>query len=139
MGWRLQDLTPEIISCMSPQDQAFYEPEVHSAYKEDHQPPVKTDTPEIVEQCNFALECKHRGWRAVWHATHKRSTANRGCPDFIVGVRGQTFWIEFKRPGEDLRPYQEAFKKELAQNGIIMHVVYNASQAVQVIESSTGS
>jgi hypothetical protein len=95
----------------------------------------KNDTTEIVEQRNFALECKNRGWRTVWHATHKRSTANRGCPDFIVGVRGETFWIEFKRSGEDLRPDQAAFKKELAQNGIIMYVVYNAAQAVEVIES----
>jgi hypothetical protein len=95
----------------------------------------KNDTAEIVEQRNFALECKHRGWRTLWHATHKRSTANRGAPDFVVGVRGKTFWIEFKRPGEDLRPDQAAFKKELAQNGIVMHVVHSASQAVEVIES----
>jgi hypothetical protein len=90
--------------------------------------------PEVVEQANFAVECKARGWRAVWHRTDKRSTANRGCPDFIVAAHGQTFWIEFKRPGEDLRPDQRAFAKQLAQNGIQMHVVNSASEAVALIE-----
>ena len=90
--------------------------------------------PEAVEQANFALTCKERGWRAVWHRTDKRSTANRGCPDFIVAARGTTFWIEFKREGEDLRPDQAAFKKQLAQNGIQMHVVNSASEAVALIE-----
>ena len=90
--------------------------------------------PEAVEQANFAVSCKSRGWRAVWHRTDKRSTANRGCPDFIVAAKGTTFWIEFKREGEELRPDQAAFKKELAQNGIVMHVVNSASQAVTLIE-----
>jgi hypothetical protein len=90
--------------------------------------------PEAVEQANFAKACRSRGWRAVWHRTDKRSTANRGCPDFIVGARGTTFWIEFKRPGEELRPDQAAFKKELAQNGIVMQVVNSAAQAVALIE-----
>jgi len=92
------------------------------------------DEPEAVEQANFALACKARGWRCVWHRTDKRSTANRGCPDFIVGARGITWWIEFKRPGETLRPDQAAFRKELAANGITMHVVNSAAEAVALIE-----
>jgi hypothetical protein len=90
--------------------------------------------PEAVEQANFAIACKERGWRCVWHRTDKRSTANRGCPDFIVAARGITFWIEFKRPGQDLRPDQAAFKKQLAQNEVAMHVVTTADQAVALIE-----
>ena len=90
--------------------------------------------PEAIEQANFALACKARGWRHVWHRTDKRSTANRGCPDFIVAAKNQTYWIEFKRVGEDLRPDQAAFKKELFQNGVVMHVVNSASQAVKLIE-----
>jgi len=91
--------------------------------------------PEAVEQANFALACKARGWRAVWHRTDKRSTANRGCPDFIVAAGGTTFWIEFKRPGSELRPDQAAFKKELAANGIEMHVATSAEGAVAIIEA----
>src|SRR5215471_8978635 len=91
--------------------------------------------PEAVEQANFAIACKARGWRHVWHRTDKRSTANRGCPDFIVAARSTTFWIEFKRQGEELRPDQAAFKKELAQNGILMSIVNSASEAVALIEA----
>jgi len=90
--------------------------------------------PEAVEQANFARACKARGWRCVWHRTDKRSTANRGCPDFIVGARGRTYWIEFKREGEDLRPDQAAFKKELGHNGILLHVAHSAAEAVALIE-----
>jgi hypothetical protein len=90
--------------------------------------------PEAIEQANFALACKERGWRHVWHRTDKRSTANRGCPDFIVGAKGTTYWIEFKREGEDLRPDQAAFRKQLAHNGVLMHVVNSAAEAVALIE-----
>jgi hypothetical protein len=94
---------------------------------------------EADEQANFAKECKDRGWRAVWHRTDKRSTANRGTPDFIVGARGTTWWIEFKLPGEELSPDQKAFRKELESNGITMYVAYNALWAVQIIERGLNS
>jgi hypothetical protein len=90
---------------------------------------------EVVAQRNFAKACKDRGWVPVWHKTYKRSTANVGCPDFIVAAYSQTFWIEFKLPGEDLRPDQAAFRKRLLQNGVQMCVVYSAQEAVDLIES----
>jgi hypothetical protein len=93
--------------------------------------------PEAVEQANFASACKERGWRHVWHRTDKRSTANRGCPDFIVAANGHTYWIEFKVKGEELRPDQAAFKKQLAQNGIVMSIVNSAAEAVAIIEALT--
>lgn len=93
-----------------------------------------TIPPEVVEQRNFAKACKDRGWRAVWHKTNKRSTANVGCPDFIVGAYATTWWMEFKKPGEELRPDQAAFKKQLKQNGIEMYVVHSAAEAVAIIE-----
>jgi VRR-NUC domain-containing protein len=108
--WRLMD----------PKDQALYS---------DGQPS------EADEQGNFAVECKARGWRPVWHKTHKPSTANRGCPDFIVAAYGKTFWIEFKRPGEELSPDQKAFHKQLVLNGVTPYVVTSAYQAVQIILS----
>jgi hypothetical protein len=89
---------------------------------------------EVVAQRNFAKECKDRGWVPVWHKTHKRSTANVGCPDFIVAAYCLTFWIEFKIPGEDLRPDQAAFRKRLLQNGVHMYVVHSAEEAVDLIE-----
>src|SRR6516165_2444613 len=31
----------------------------------------------------------------VWHATHTRSKATPGTPDFYVGINGRSLWIEF--------------------------------------------
>jgi VRR-NUC domain len=134
MGWTRKELTPEILARMTPEDARMYSPGIHPPYQDDHHPPVKTDSLERDEQRNFATECLQRGWRFVWHKTHKRSTANVGCPDFIVAAKATTFWIEFKRVGEDLSPDQEAFKKQLAQNGITMYVVFSAFEAAQVID-----
>jgi hypothetical protein len=114
---------------MSPADQAFFREGVMVDLV------IPSEELEKDAQANFAIACKERGWRPVWHGMHKRSTANRGCPDFIVGARGTTFWIEFKRPGEKLAPDQRVFEMQLAQNGITMFTVYSAQQAVDLIEN----
>jgi hypothetical protein len=113
---------------MDPRDASIYSPVTSS--------PIRVVPPEIVEQRNFAKAAKDRGWRVVWHKTNKPSTANRGTPDFIVAAKGTTWWIEFKRPGEDLAPAQEAFAKELRQNGVQMYVAGSATQAIEIIESN---
>jgi hypothetical protein len=133
MGIRLEDLTPKVLRCMEPGDLELYQPGIHPPYQEDHHPPPKTDTPEKVDQKQFAAWCAQMKFRPVWHATHKPSTANRGCPDFVVAAYGTTFWIEFKRVGEDLRPDQIVFKKQLEANGVPMYVCYSAFEAMQVI------
>ena len=111
---------------MDPRDASIYSPTSAS--------PVRVVPPEIIEQRNFAKAAKDRGWRVVWHKTNKPSTANRGTPDFIVAANGTTWWIEFKRPGEDLAPAQKAFAKELRQNGVTLYVVNSAEAAVRLIE-----
>jgi hypothetical protein len=131
---------------MSPEDQARYghpiqpkdafaDPGIHPAGELQHKKP---DVPEIAEQREFAKWCATQNYRAVWHRTHKRSTANRGCPDFIVGAKGSTFWIEFKRPGEELAPDQSVFKTQLANNGITMYVCYSCAEAQAVIQQYNG-
>jgi hypothetical protein len=35
----------------------------------------------------------------------------KGCPDYLVGFRGQDYLIELKRPGETLRPEQVAWHR----------------------------
>jgi hypothetical protein len=134
MGWRRDQLTPEILRCMSPEDQKKYGPGIHPDYKDDPHPPVNTGVTEAKIQHDFAAICKDKGWRPVWHRMHKRSTANRGCPDFIVGAYGQSWWIEFKKPGEDLSPDQKVFSMQLAQNGIQMYTCFSWREAEQVIE-----
>jgi VRR-NUC domain-containing protein len=134
MGLSRSQITPELLARMKPEDSAFYSPGVHPQWSEDTHPPPKNDIPENVLQRQFANWCLDKGYRHVWHGTHKRSTANRGCPDFIIAAKGTTFWIEFKRPGEDLSPDQSVFKKELEKNGVIMYVVYSAFEAIALIE-----
>lgn len=133
MGIRLEDLTPKILSCMEQADLELYQPGIHPPYQEDHHPPPQNDIPENVLQKQFAAWCVEMKFRALWHATHKPSTANRGCPDFVVAAYGTTFWIEFKKVGEDLRPDQIVFKKQLEANGVAMYVCYSAFEAMQVI------
>jgi hypothetical protein len=133
MGWRRNQLTKSMVSCMSPEDQAFYnpaEPGVHQPYAEDHHPSVKTDKRERDEQRQFANWCLLHHYPFVWHATHKRSTANVGCPDFIVGVNKLTLWIKFKRAGEHLTPDQEAFRGRLYEVGITLYVCFSAAEAI---------
>ena len=53
MGWRRNQLTKSVLSRMSPEDQAVYnpaQPGIHPSYAEDHHPPVKTDRLERDEQ-----------------------------------------------------------------------------------------
>lgn len=111
---------------MSQDDQARYDTGIH--------PVVNTPDTEAYIQHTFASICRARGWRPVWHSMHKRSTANRGCPDFIVGARGHTFWIEFKKPGEELSPDQAVFGMDLARNGLHMFTCHSWREAVDVIE-----
>src|SRR5262245_4591399 len=120
MGLRRDQLTKGMLSPMSPEDQAIYnpsEPGVHPPYAEDHHLPVKTHKRERDEQRQFANWCLLHHYPFVWHSTYKRSTATVGCPDFIVGVNKTTLWIEFKRAGEDLTPDQEAFRRRLHEVG----------------------
>jgi hypothetical protein len=124
MGWTKEDAS-KVSNLMSDADQKRY-----------RGPQARSVDSEVVEQRNFAKACQDRGWRAVWHSTHKPSTANRGTPDFIVAARGQTWWIEFKRPKEDLRPDQKAFRKQLLENGVKLYLVYSAAEAVDIIETS---
>ena len=133
MGWRRNQLTKSVLSRMSPEDQAVYnpaQPGIRPSYAEDHHPPVKTDRLERDEQRQFANWCLLNKYPFVWHATHKRSTANVGCPDFIVGVNKKTLWIEFKRAGEDLTPDQEAFHGRLHEVGITLYVCFSAAEAI---------
>jgi hypothetical protein len=68
----------------------------------DPHPLPKTGTAERKEQGTFVAwlllqNSKARKIPFSWHATHTRSKATPGTPDFFVGVNGHSMWIEFKR------------------------------------------
>lgn len=46
------------------------------------------------------------------------SPAHRSVPDDVFAKNGRVFWIEFKRPGEDLTPNQESEHIEMRAAGL---------------------
>jgi hypothetical protein len=136
---KLTKLTPEIIACMNPADQEKYTPGQMVAvgrpsYEEDPHPPPVTDRLEREEQRLFASWCLRKMYPCVWHSTRHRSKASLGCPDFIVGVRGMTLWIEFKRAPNKLQEDQVKFRELMLGQGITYHLVYSADEAIKLVE-----
>lgn len=130
-----EQLTPEMLAKMSKEDWARYAPGFHaSTYAEDENPPNKTGTLERKEQREFANYCHAHGYLPVWHATHKKSTATRGTPDFAVLVRGVWHWIEFKLPGSDLSKDQKEWREACERNGGIYFVAYSAHEAMRIVD-----
>jgi hypothetical protein len=120
---------------MSPEDRARYAPGVHAnTYAEDQNPPNKTCTLERTEQKDFANWCLGRGYWYLWHATHKKSTASKGCPDFGVIVNGKTYWIEFKLPGSDLSKDQKENRALMEKNGGTYFIAYSSHEAMRIID-----
>jgi hypothetical protein len=129
MGIRI---SPHLIKLMDPADQAFYQPGVHPKYEDDHHPPPKTDKLEREEQRQFANYCLLHGYSMIWHSTHKRSTGTVGAPDFSIWVNRKSLCIEFKRPGCNLSPDQEAWRATHEGQGCVYYVVYSALEAIQL-------
>jgi len=134
MGWTRQQLTPEIIARMSPEDQAKLGIEVRPSFEDDPHPPFVTDKLEREEQRQFANWCLLHKYATVWHSTKARSRASVGCPDFVVGVNGVTLWIEFKRAPNKLSEDQRKFKELLEGQNIIYYIVYSAGEAITLTE-----
>lgn len=109
--------------------------EVRPSFEEDPHPPVVTDRLEREEQRLFASDCLRKGYAVVWHSTAHRSKASLGCPDFIIGVRGITLWIEFKRAPNGLSEDQRKFKEILEAQGISYCIVYSCDEAIKLVEA----
>lgn len=72
---------------------------------------------------------KKRGW---WLAKFV-SPGKRGVPDDVFVRNGRVLWIEFKRPGKDLRPQQAKRIREMREHGAEVHVVDNLSDAYELL------
>ena len=128
-------LTSAMVHLMSPEDQSRYAPGIHaSTYAEDENPPNKTGTLERKEQADFANWCLGHGYCFVWHATHKKSTATKGTPDFAVLAHGRTYWIEFKLAGEDLSKDQKDWRKAAEANGVTYYIAYSSHEGMRIID-----
>ena len=47
----------------------------------------------------------------------------RGAPDRLVYANGRHFWVEFKAPGEKLRPHQEREITRMRAAGCTVYVI----------------
>jgi len=73
---------------------------------------------------------KALGWRA-----EKVNTVNdRGRPDRRFSRAGRYFYIEFKAPGEKLRPKQEDQIRKMRAEGDTVYVVDNIQQGKDIVE-----
>ena len=51
------------------------------------------------------------------------SPGNNGVPDRIVLIKGRCYFVELKRPGEDLRPLQKVVRKQFKKLGFDVYVI----------------
>lgn len=131
MGVRIE-LSPHLTRLMSREDAARYGV-VPDTGTHDMNNTCKTtrkrDADERKEQATFAnwLLLQNSQGRKIpfsWHATHTRSKATPGTPDFYVGINGRSLWIEFKRDRScRLTPEQNEFRVACEAQGIEWHLV----------------
>lgn len=62
------------------------------------------------------------------------SPGNKGVPDrLFINPKGETFYVEFKRPGEKLRPIQEYQIGRLKEHGVRVYVCDNVDIFVDIL------
>jgi hypothetical protein len=131
-------LTQNIARLIDPATRAQLGPAAQLNSEAGHAPRHRN---EIAEQKTFAAWLKiqqHNGRLLyVWHATHTKSTATLGTPDFIVATAGpKTLWLEFKSPGNHLSPEQEQNLSVLLALGHAAQVVATAQEAITLVKTS---
>jgi hypothetical protein len=103
MGIRLES-SPHLWKLMDPADQVRYGvvPGTLSCIRDkaSNRSP-KRDADERKQQSDFANYLSLQNSKGCkipfcWHATHTRSKATPGTPDFWVGINGHSIWLEFK-------------------------------------------
>jgi hypothetical protein len=74
----------------------------------------KTESERVLETAVY-----HYGTRLGMTVVKFSPLGSSGWPDRIFMYRGQTMFIEFKRPGEKLRPLQIKRASELREQGFV--------------------
>jgi hypothetical protein len=73
---------------------------------------------------------KDKGWWLIKFLPMKCA----GLPDRIAIGHGKVVFIEYKRPGEKLRPIQVAIHKRFLKHGITVHVAYSVEDTLRILE-----
>lgn len=75
--------------------------------------------------------CTARGWAFMHSRTDRKTTCNKGAPDFVIWAsRGRVFTIECKSRTGKLRPEQLGFKVQCENNDHKILIVTNLAQFV---------
>lgn len=72
---------------------------------------------------------EQRGW---WCCKFV-SPGLRGVPDDVFIRDGRVIWVEFKRPGKNLRPQQAKRVREMRAHGAEVHVIDNLADAFELL------
>lgn len=62
------------------------------------------------------------------------SPGNNGVPDRIVLYKGKCYFIELKKPGEDLRPLQKVVRKQFKKLGFDVYVMDSLKKVDEFIK-----
>lgn len=68
-----------------------------------------------------------------WWVAKFVSPGRRGVPDDVFIRDGRVLFIEFKRPGKDLRPQQRKRIREMREHGAEVHVIDNLADAYALL------
>ena len=153
MGIRVE-LSPHLLNLMNDKDREWVERECkfqgkpmprnydESTAKDPKlqiHPEPKQDIPERKQQADFAnwLLLQNSNGRDIpfcWHATHTRSKASPGTPDFWVGINRHSMWIEFKKDySQELSPEQEEFRRKCEVQCCEWHIAYSCAEAIKIV------
>ncbi len=69
--------------------------------------------------------------RAAGCSVQSLADVGNGCPDILVGTRGQCIALELKQPGERLTPKQKKWHALWLGNA---HIAYSAAEALAIVE-----
>jgi len=79
-----------------------------------------------------------RAKKLGWIVRKLSWVGRRSAPDKFYARRGKVILIEYKQPGEPLRPDQFLELKELRKFGVIVFIVDNLKSAYAIFETEIG-
>lgn len=75
------------------------------------------------------------GIKALGGKAYKFSSpGNNGVPDRIVLIQGKCFFVELKRPGQDLSPRQRAVRKDFKKLGFEVYKLDTIDDVAKFLE-----
>jgi hypothetical protein len=86
-------------------------------------------------QRQFASFCTLKGYEFLWHRMDRRTGATPGFPDFLVIVKNQVVFVEFKGAKGRLSEDQMRVQMALEKAGLPTLVTKSVSEAIAFIQS----